>query len=63
MTDADALYDVRERTGNPIHAPVDDVCDLLLSRAEDPRAGHQDAYLIRPWRRSLTSMGKRRSNR
>ncbi|WP_115864523.1 hypothetical protein [Halorussus litoreus] len=44
MTDADALYDVRERTGNPAHTSVGDVCDLLLSRLEDPRENHQDAY-------------------
>jgi len=44
MTDADALYDVRERTGNPAHTSVNDVCDLLLSRLEDPRENHQDAY-------------------
>lgn len=44
MTDTDALYDVRERTGNPAHASVDDVGALLLSRAADPRENHQDAY-------------------
>lgn len=44
MTDADALYDVRELTGSPAHTSVDDVCALLLSRAEDPRENHQDAY-------------------
>jgi hypothetical protein len=44
MTDADALYNVREQTGNPAHGSVDDACDLLLSRAEDPRDDHQDAH-------------------
>lgn len=44
MTDSDALYDVRERTANPAHASVDDVCTLLLSRAKDPRENHQDAH-------------------
>ena len=44
MTDSDALYDVRERTGNPAHASVDDVGALLLFREEDPRENHQDAY-------------------
>ena len=44
MTDTDALYDVRERTGNPAHASVDDVCELVLERAQTPRADHQDAH-------------------
>jgi hypothetical protein len=44
MTDTDALYDVRERTGNPAHASVDDVCELVFERAETPRADHQDAH-------------------
>ena len=45
MTDAEPLYDVRERTGNPEHPSVDDVVDLVLERAEHPRADHQDAHL------------------
>lgn len=45
MTDPDALYDVRERTGNPAHASVDDVCELVFERAQTPRADHQDAHL------------------
>lgn len=44
MTDPDALYDVRERTGNPAHASVDDVCELVFDRAETPRADHHDAH-------------------
>jgi ABC-type Fe3+-citrate transport system substrate-binding protein len=45
MTDSDPLYDVRERTGNPEHPSVNDVVDLVLKRAENPRADHQDAHL------------------
>ena len=45
MTDAEPLYDVRERTGNPDHPSVDDVITLVLERAEDPRGDHQDAHL------------------
>jgi len=30
MTETDALYDVRERTGNSAHASVDDVITLVL---------------------------------
>ena len=44
MTDTDALYDVRERTGNPTHASVDDVCELVLERAANPRTDHQDTH-------------------
>lgn len=36
MTDTDALYDVRERTGDPAHASVDDVIAPALERARDP---------------------------
>jgi hypothetical protein len=45
MADSEPLYDVRERTGNPEHPAVDDVIDLVLERAENPRARHQDAHL------------------
>ena len=44
MTDTDALYDVRERTGDPAHASVDDVIALVLERARDPRENHHDAH-------------------
>lgn len=44
MPDGDALYDVRERTGNPEHASVDDVVALVFERAENPRTDHQDAH-------------------
>jgi len=30
MTDTDVRYDVRERTGDPVHASVDDVCVLVF---------------------------------
>jgi len=45
MTDAEPLYEVRERTGNPEHPSVDDVVDLVFERAENPRVDHQDAHL------------------
>ncbi|WP_225336000.1 hypothetical protein [Halomicrobium urmianum] len=45
MPDAEALYDVRERTGNPEHASATDVVDLVLERAQNPRMDHQDAHL------------------
>ena len=44
MTETDALYDVRERTGNPAHASVDDVITLVLDRAREPREDHQNAH-------------------
>ena len=45
MSDSEAVYDVRERTGNPEHASIDDVVELVLERAQQPRADHQDAHL------------------
>ena len=45
MADSEPLYNVRERTGNPGHPSVDDVADLVLERAENPRVDHQDAHL------------------
>ena len=45
MTGSEPLYDVRERTGNPEHPPIDDVVDLVLERAENPRVDHQNAHL------------------
>lgn len=44
MADTDALYDVRERTGNPAHASVDDEIALVLERARDPREDDPDAH-------------------
>ena len=44
MTETDALYDVRERTGNPAHASVDDVITLVLDQAREPREDHQNAH-------------------
>lgn len=44
MADSDALYEVQDWTGNAAHASVDDVCDLLLSRAAAPRHDHEDAH-------------------
>ena len=45
MPDTEPLYDVRERTGNPDHASVTDVVDLVLKRAQQPRTDHRDAHL------------------
>ena len=44
MPDAEPRYNVREQTGNPGHASVDDVVDLLVQRAQNPRAEHEDAH-------------------
>jgi hypothetical protein len=44
MPDAEPLYDVREQTENPEHASVDDVVDLVIYRAQNPRAEHEDAH-------------------
>jgi hypothetical protein len=44
MTETDALYDVRERTGDPAHASVEDVCELVFKRAETPRADHHNVH-------------------
>ncbi|WP_254538422.1 hypothetical protein [Halomarina litorea] len=43
MTDTDALYDIRERTGDPAHASVD-VIELVFERARNQREDHQDAH-------------------
>ncbi|MEF8824864.1 MAG: hypothetical protein V5A27_00735 [Halapricum sp.] len=40
-------YDVREQTGNPDHASVDDVIDLVVGRAQNPRDDHEDAHFDR----------------
>jgi hypothetical protein len=45
MPDTEPLYDVRERTGNPDHASVVDVVDLVHERAQQPRMDHRDAHL------------------
>jgi hypothetical protein len=44
MPETDPLYDVREQTGNPEHASVDDVIGLVVERAQNPRAEHEDAH-------------------
>ena len=44
MPDAEPRYNVREQTGKPEHASVDDVVDLVIQRAENPRAEHEDAH-------------------
>jgi hypothetical protein len=44
MDENEALYDVREQTGNPTHASVDDVCELVFKRAQTPRVDHHNAH-------------------
>ncbi|TKX69216.1 hypothetical protein [Halorubrum sp. SP9] len=44
MPETEANYDVREQTGNPDHASVDDVVDLVIHRAQNPRTEHKDAH-------------------
>ena len=45
MSESEALYNVHDRTGNPEHASVDDVVELILERAQHPRTEHQDGHL------------------
>lgn len=45
MSGTEATYSVRERTGNPAHASVGDVVELVFDRAQHPRENHQDAHL------------------
>lgn len=35
MPDTEPLYDVRERTGNPEHASVADVVELVVERVQN----------------------------
>ncbi|WP_058992388.1 hypothetical protein [Haloarcula sp. CBA1127] len=44
MPDTEPLYDVHEQTENPDHASVDDVVDLVLERAQNPRNDHEDGH-------------------
>jgi len=44
MPDAEPCYTVREQTGDPEHASVDDVVELVVERAQNPRTGHEDAH-------------------
>jgi hypothetical protein len=44
MPGAEPHYNVREQTGNPDHASVDDVVDLAIQRAQNPRTEHEDAH-------------------
>ncbi|CAP15250.1 hypothetical protein [Halobacterium salinarum] len=44
MTVDEAFYDVRERTENPAHASVEDVCELVRKRAQDPRDDHMNSH-------------------
>jgi hypothetical protein len=44
MPDAEPHYNVREQTGNPDHASVDDVVDLVVQRAQNPRTEHEEAH-------------------
>jgi len=44
MPDTEANYNVREQTGNPDHASVDDVVNLVIQRAQNPRTEHEDAH-------------------
>ena len=44
MSEKNTYYDVRERTVNLEHASVDDVCEFMLSRGENPRKNHADGH-------------------
>lgn len=39
MSESETHYDVREWTGNPEHASVDDVVELEFERVQHPRVG------------------------
>jgi hypothetical protein len=45
MSVSEARYDVREQTGNPEHASVDDVVELILERAQHPRTDYENGHL------------------
>jgi hypothetical protein len=43
-----STYRVRENTGNPAHPPIEEIVDLALARAADPRpANHPDGHFDR----------------
>jgi hypothetical protein len=44
MADAEPRYNVREQHGNSEHASVNDVVDLVVERAQNPRTDHEDAH-------------------
>jgi len=44
MPDAEPRYNIREQTGDPEHASVDDVVELVVERAQNPRTDHEDAH-------------------
>ena len=58
MGDSDALYNVREQTGNPKHASVNDVADLVFERAQNPREDHQDAHFDEAMAAIVDSYGR-----
>ncbi len=45
MYDTDPIYTIREQTGYSEHPSVDDVIELVLKRAQNPREDHHDAHL------------------
>lgn len=44
MPDAEPLDNVREQTRDSEHASVEDVVDLVVERAQNPRTDHEDEH-------------------
>ena len=44
MPDSEPRYNVCEQTGDPEHASVDDVVELVVERAQNTRTDHEDAH-------------------
>jgi hypothetical protein len=47
MSDTEPLYDVREQTGDPDHASVDDEVDPVVERAQNPRTEDENTHFDR----------------
>lgn len=58
MTADTAFYDVRERTGDPDLASVEDVYELVFERAQNPRDNHISAHLDEAMARFVERYGK-----
>jgi hypothetical protein len=55
----DETYRLRENTGNPAHPSIEDIVDLALARAVDPRpADHPDAHFDRYVRDAIEHAGE-----
>ena len=57
MPAPEPLYTVREQTGNPDHASVDEVVNLVIQRAQTPRDEHEDAHFDTPMATIIDTYG------